>query len=65
MTVGACRDYALKYQLSDWTVFSATIPLQMASVKVAEATPERQPGPPNRTAGCRKRRLSGTRSTDC
>ena len=50
MTVGACRDYALKYQLSDWTVFSATLPLQMASVKVAERrSPVRQPGPPAET----------------
>jgi CelD/BcsL family acetyltransferase involved in cellulose biosynthesis len=48
MTAGACRDYALKYQLSDWTVFSVSLPLQMSSVKVAErAPPERQPGPPD------------------
>ena len=47
MTVSACREYALKYRLSDWTVFSATLPLQMSSVKVAERpTPARQPGPP-------------------
>ena len=48
MTAGACRDFALKYQLSDWTVFSVSLPLQMSSVKVAErAPPERQPGPPD------------------
>ena len=48
MTAGACRDYALKYQLSDWTVFSVSLPLQMSSVKVAErATPVEQPGPPD------------------
>lgn len=47
MTLSACRDYALKYQLSDWTVFSATLPLQMSSVKVAERlAPARQPEPP-------------------
>jgi len=47
MTASAPRDYALKYQLSDWTAFSTTIPLQVSSVKVAEqADPERQPGPP-------------------
>ena len=48
MTAGACRDFALKYQLSDWTVFSVSLPLQMSSVKVAErAPPERQPGLPD------------------
>ena len=36
MTAGACRNYALKYQLGDWTVFTATLPLQMTSVKVAK-----------------------------
>jgi CelD/BcsL family acetyltransferase involved in cellulose biosynthesis len=47
MTGGACRDYALKYQLSDWTVFSATFPLQVASVKVAERLiPVSEPLPP-------------------
>jgi CelD/BcsL family acetyltransferase involved in cellulose biosynthesis len=47
MTASMPRDYTLKYQLSDWTVFSATIPLQVSSVKVAaRAIPERQPGPP-------------------
>ncbi len=47
MTVGACRDYALKYQLSDWTMFSATLPLQMTSVKFAErVAPASQPEPP-------------------
>ena len=48
MTASARRDYALKYQLSDWTVFSVSLPLQMSSVKVARrATPEGQPGPPD------------------
>lgn len=47
MTRSACRDYALKYQLSDWTLFSVTLPLQMSSVKVAERlSPAIQPGPP-------------------
>ncbi len=47
MNGSACRDYALKYQLSDWTVFSATFPLQMASVKVAERLVSvREPVPP-------------------
>jgi len=47
MTAGACRNYALQYQLSYWTVFRTTIPLQMSSVRVAErTTPARQPGPP-------------------
>jgi hypothetical protein len=46
MTLSACRDYALKYQLSDWTVFSATLPLQMTSVKVAECLiPVKVPAP--------------------
>jgi hypothetical protein len=48
MTVSACRHYALKYQLSDWTIFSTTLPLQISSVKVSERlTPARQPGPPD------------------
>ena len=38
MTAQKCGDYALKYQLSDWTVFSLSLPLQMWSVKVAERT---------------------------
>ena len=47
MTASTPRDYALKYQLGDWTVFSTTIPLQVSSVKVAvRAVPERQPEPP-------------------
>ncbi len=47
MTAGACRDYALKFQLSDWTVFSATLPLQMKSMRVAaRIIPEKDPGPP-------------------
>jgi CelD/BcsL family acetyltransferase involved in cellulose biosynthesis len=47
MTVGACREYALKYQLSDWIMFSATLPLQMTSVKLAERpSPASEPGPP-------------------
>ena len=47
MTASVCRDYALRYQLSDWTVFRATLPLQMSSVKVAERlTPITQPGVP-------------------
>jgi hypothetical protein len=47
MTASACQDYALKYQLSDWTVFSARLPLQMSSVKLAERPiPVNQPGPP-------------------
>ncbi len=46
--MSACRDYALKYQLSDWTMFSARLPLQMWSVKVAErAPPTKQPGLPD------------------
>ncbi len=47
MTAGACRNYALKYQLGDWTVFTATLPLQMTSVKVAKRQdPVSQPEPP-------------------
>jgi hypothetical protein len=47
MTAGACRDYTLKYQLSDWTVFTARLPLQMLSVKVAERLiPVKEPVPP-------------------
>jgi CelD/BcsL family acetyltransferase involved in cellulose biosynthesis len=47
MTAGACRNYALKYQLGDWTVFTATLPLQLASVKAAERrNPVSRPEPP-------------------
>lgn len=47
MTASVCRDYALRYQLSDWTVFRATLPLQMSSVTMAKRlTPVTQPGAP-------------------
>ena len=48
MTAREFRDYALKFQLSDWTIFSATLPLQMSSVKVAQRLlPVEQPVPPD------------------
>jgi CelD/BcsL family acetyltransferase involved in cellulose biosynthesis len=50
MMANAYQDYALKYQLSDWTVFTATLPLNMSSMKVAaRLTPVGQPGPPAET----------------
>jgi len=48
MTASACREYTLKYQLGDWTLFSATLPLQMASVTLAERLNSiGQPRPPD------------------
>lgn len=39
MTISECREFVLKYQLSDWTFFGLALPMQMESVKLADQRP--------------------------